>query len=277
MKRAFLATLTAFAAATALIASGTGVANAAPATAYDSTEVAPNIPSLGMEATSASEIGDEIQLAGPGTKLGTVSVQMSSWGCEAMSGGNCATITPGATEAVPITLNVYAASQPGPNGTVVPGALLKSVTQTFAVPYRPGANLAKCTGGRWYNKATKSCFSGKAFNIAFKLKPFKIDVGSGDIVLGVAYNTTHHGYNPIGEGAACHGTPQGCIYDSLNVGLGTTGVHVGSKPHPGTIFWNTSHAGFLCAGAAPNVFNLDSPSDPNCWAGYDTAFKVTTL
>jgi hypothetical protein len=288
MKRAIFAVLTTAAIAASLLAPG-APASAITATAYDATEVAPNLPSIGFEATSTSEFGDEIQLAAGPAKLGTVTVQMSSWGCEAMSGGNCVTLTAGATEAVPITLNVYKASVPGPDGTVVPGALIKSVTQTFAVPYRPGANLAKCPGGQWYDKKTKTCYNGKAFNIVFKLKPFKLNVAD-DIVLGVAYNTSHHGYNPIGE-TACNSTPQGCIYDSLNVGLGTTGVHTGSKPSPGTAFMNTTYGppNTCDSTTALGVFNMDSPTSA-CWYGaddpmtpidesymYDPAFKVTTI
>ena len=37
----------------------------------------------------------------------------------------------------------------------------------------------------------------------------------------VAFNTTHDGYTPIGEGAACFGSSSGCAYDSLNVGATT--------------------------------------------------------
>jgi len=38
-----------------------------------------------------------------------------------------------------------------------------------------------------------------------------------DNVWTVAFNTTHYGANPIGEGAACFGTSGGCPHDSLNV------------------------------------------------------------
>jgi hypothetical protein len=275
MKRAIFATMTAFAAASALIVSGAGAANAIATTVYDATEpTAGNVPSIGFEATSTSEFGDEIQLAAGPRKLNTVTVQMSSWGCQAKSGSNCVTTDASARVGVPITLNVYKASHSGPNGTVVAGDLITTVTQTIAVPFRPGANLAKCPGGQWYDKKNKACYNGKAFNAVFKFKALKVTVPD-DVVLGVAYNTSHHGYNPIGV-TACNSTPQGCIYDSLNVGLGTTGVATGSKPNPGTVFANSSWSGFFCDSTpAVGVFNQDSPTSA-CWGGTDTAFKVVT-
>ena len=161
---------------------------------------------------------------------------MSSWACQSRSGNVCSSPNAALRGNVPITLNIYGESVPGPGGTEVPGALIKSVTQTFAIPYRPSTNLNKCPSGGWFKQGF--CYSGKAFTIAFKLKPFKINLPE-TAVISIAYNTTHYGYNPIGESAPCYGTSGGCFYDSLNVGLGTTGVHMGSKPNPGTA-WGSS-------------------------------------
>jgi hypothetical protein len=38
------------------------------------------------------------------------------------------------------------------------------------------------------------------------------------VVWTVQFNTTHAGYNPIGEATTCFPTNPGCGYDSLNVG-----------------------------------------------------------
>ena len=71
--------------------------------------------------------------------------------------------------------------------------------------------------------------------------------------------------------------PGGCPYDSLNVGLAPS-VKVGSKPYPGTLFWNTSYAPFLCDWTPlAGEFNLDSPTSA-CWTGDIPAvqFKATS-
>ncbi len=280
MKRAIFAALSAVIATGALLAPASP-ASAVAATIYEASDssLAPNLPSVGGEAYAFDEIGDEVEFAGLNRRLSTVSVTMSSWACQqgTWNGGNCATTDPSLKGSVPITLNIYGPSVPGPDGTVVPGTLIKSLTQTFAVPYRPGANLQKCPGGQWYNKKDQTCYNGKAFPVTWKLKPYKLIVPDG-AVISVAYNTSHYGYNPIGTGAACYSTPQGCIYDSLNVGLDDDGtIETGSKTHPGTVFQNTPIAGFLCDGTPDtDVFNLDSPTNA-CWSGYDIAMRVVAL
>src|SRR6185503_2306480 len=95
-----------------------------------------NLSSWGFEATGTSEFGDRVMFA-PATprNLSTVTVTMSSWGCQSgtWNGGNCVT-TSGATFSHPITLNIY---NVGPSNTV--GSLIGSVTQNFNIPYRPSA------------------------------------------------------------------------------------------------------------------------------------------
>ncbi len=55
-----------------------------------------NVPSIGFEATSASEFGDYARFAGNKRKLQNVTVVMSSWGCQTgtWSAGNCSTRQP---------------------------------------------------------------------------------------------------------------------------------------------------------------------------------------
>src|SRR5258708_177213 len=50
-----------------------------------------NVPSLGYEATSTSEFGDEVGLVHNGTPLASARVLMSSWGCQFGSGTTCST------------------------------------------------------------------------------------------------------------------------------------------------------------------------------------------
>ncbi len=95
-----------------------------------------NVPSQAFEATSTSEVGGQVTLAGTERSDPKVTVLMSSWGCENGSWnlGTCTT-TPGTTFSHPITLNVYAV-----DALNAPGALLTSKTQTFVIPYRPSAD-----------------------------------------------------------------------------------------------------------------------------------------
>lgn len=97
-----------------------GLLGASPALGqviYDST-VSPlpgNLPSVGAEAYAFNQFGDGITFAGTSRNLTTVTVTLSSWGCQNGNwySGNCVT-TPGATFSVPITFNIYNAGSPAP-------------------------------------------------------------------------------------------------------------------------------------------------------------------
>ena len=228
-----------------------------------------NLLSLGFEATSTSEFGNQVTFAAADhpMQLHDVVVTMSSWACQqgAWDAGNCAT-KGGAEFSWPITFNVY--NPPAPNSST-PGSLIATDTQVFKIPYRPSAS-PKCTGdqaGEWYSDSSKSCFNGLATNITFHFDDSDVSLPSS-VVYGVAYNTSTAGYAPVGI-QPCHATPQGCPYDSLNVGMSNdpTDVSAGSDPNPGTVFWNTSYAPNYCDSGAHGVsmFRLDSPND-GCWS-----------
>ena len=282
MKRALFASLAAVAAATALAAPAAHAATT-PVPVYDATEHtnAGNVVSVGFEATSASEVGDEVALAGTQRKLNAISVTMSTWACQygSWNAGNCASPNHTLTSPLSITLNIYAAGTPQSDGTVLPGALIAKATKSFAIPYRPSANYDKCNthnnaSGKWWNAADGKCYNGKKFTITFQFGSLGLTLPD-DVVLGVAYNTSNFGYHPFGQSTACYTADGGCFYDALNVGLGSDGITTGSKPNPGTVYQNTSWAGGLCdTTPALGVFNLDSPTSA-CWAGTDVAFKVT--
>src|SRR3954463_9063909 len=78
-----------------------------------------NVASQAFEAQSASEFGGQIQLAGTERRNPTVTVLMSSWGCQSghWYSGDCST-TPGATFSEPITLNVYNVGSAGAVGSL---------------------------------------------------------------------------------------------------------------------------------------------------------------
>jgi hypothetical protein len=231
---------------------------------YNSVVASPlpgNIPSVGAEAYSFNEFGNEVTFSGTNRQLSNVVVEMSSWGC--VSGhwysGDCST-PPGATFSEPITFNIYA---PGTDG-VHPGALIASATQTFAIPYRPSAS-PKCTGGRWFDSSLKACFNGLATTITFSFTGVTLP---DKIVYGIAYNTSHYGYQPFGESTACYTSSGGCGYDSLNIALSQdpTNVAVGSDPNPGTVWQSAVYGSDYCDGgtAGTGTFRLDSPASA-CW------------
>jgi len=221
-----------------------------------------NLVSEAFEAQSASEFGGQIAFAGTARKHPTVTVTMSSWGCQTghWYSKDCVT-TPGATFSHPITLNVY-----NVNPDNSPGTKIATVTKTFNIAYRPSANNTKCTGadaGKWFKRGT--CFNGKAVNISFNLGNITLP---DKAIVSVAYNTTHYGYSPIGESASCFTSSGGCGYDSLNVGV-TAPPSAGTDPLPNDAYLYSSWSGAYCSGAA-GTFRLDT----GCWTGYQPAIKV---
>jgi hypothetical protein len=230
-------------------------------------QVPGNVPSVGFEATSASEYGSQVQLDGSARKDPKVTVLMSSWACKSgtWNGGNCIT-NPGSTFTHPVTVNVYDV-----NDDDSAGALLASKTETFTMPYRPtaddGTNCNGANAGKWWDGT--NCNNGKAFPISFDLDGTTLP---DNVIIGVAYDTSNHGANPLGTGTACYGTPQGCPYDSLNVGTNPTPTVGSSEPSNDDAYYDTSVAGFYCdnGAAGTDTFRLDA----GCWTGYLPAIKV---
>lgn len=226
-----------------------------------------NVVSLGYEATSTAEFGDRVQFGGTFRKVSRVTQTMSSWGCEAGSwyAGNCTT-TSGASFSHPLTLRIY---NVGPGNSV--GSLITSVTKTFSIPYRPSADPINCTDGTWYNTADSSCYNGYAVNVTFELPGVSLP---NQVIYSIAYNTTHYGDSPIGEGAACFSSSGGCGYDSLNVGLdGITSA--GTNPDLDDAYIATTFAPYYCDGGTDGVgvFRRDDPVGPCNWTGYQPSVK----
>lgn len=209
-----------------------GKVNSAPSTVaitaetvvgFDSmTPMPPNMPSLGFEAYSLTSLGDRFVLkSGAPRTLHSIVVAMSSWACQ--TGGwntlDCVTAA-NATFTHPITLRIYDAS----------GNLLKSVTQTFTLPYRPSADTT-CVGmdaGKW-KAANGTCYNGYASAITFDLLSQNVVLPSDTFAFDLVYNTRTHGPSPL--------TVTG-PYDSLNIGLFTTPPSVGTDAEPGYVLWN---------------------------------------
>lgn len=264
------------------IAIPTGVASAssAPITdpTYDSTTNVSSLVSEPYQAAQMSEIGDQVSLNNENPPIvHTVVVQMEDWACQSgfWANDDCAG---SGTFNQPITLNLY---NVGADGVSV-GSLITSITQTFAIPYRPPADNTDCTGanlGDWYDGV--ACHHGQVDNIVFNVPDVTVPT---NFIYGVAMNTSDYGPDPYSTNpatqasdAACQATEQGCPYDSLNIGLtqDPTNLSIGSDVIPGTVYWNTATAANYCDGGAGGVgtmradLPLDYPTTPtqeSCWS-----------
>ena len=249
----------------------------------------PNVASEGPEAYAYREIGDAIVFPkGTGGALTTVTVVMSSWGCTAgnwFTAGTCVTNPKGATFSQPITMNIYAVDN---SNAAKPkaGALLATVTQTFDIPYRPSSDTGHCDGTAWFNPKDGNCYHGLAKAITFDFSGKNLSLPS-QILVGVAFNSTHYGPSPLGEAKACFHTPQGCPYDSLNVSTDGTvffaaGATTGGSPtaasvvDPNGIFFNYATSNGQCGPSdtvTPGVLaddtvpNNGEPATENCFTG----------
>ena len=236
----------------------------------------PNVASEGPEAYAFSELGDGLNLAGPeGRTLDRVTVVLSSWGCQNgnwYTKGTCVT-TAGATFAQPITVNVFSVV-PGPTPAV--GSLLATTTQTFEIPYRPSSNSVNCDGTAWYDRKTETCYHGITVPITVDLSSLHVTLPS-QIIVGVAFNTTHYGPVPIGEAAPCYSTGAGCPYDSLNISTDSNGGFyqaIGSVLDVDGIFVNYTSPANSCSGTAvTGIFALDA--SPGCWTGYHPEIQIS--
>jgi hypothetical protein len=170
-------------ATTALAALAAGTASAEVVYNNIPSTLPGNFASIGLAATSTTEFGGEVQLAGTDRKNPTVTVVMSSWACQSGSWveDNCQTPKPNKGFKVPVTLRVYEV------GELETPIVTK--TKTFKMFYRPSAS-PKCTGeyaGTWYDEASKECFNGYAFPISIKVSLQRLPKKS---IITVSYPTS---------------------------------------------------------------------------------------
>ena len=248
-------------------------AHAAPpaVVVYDSigSPVPGNVPSQPFQAQQTSQFGDRVVLAAGPRNLTSVTVLMSSWGCESGSwnAGNCLTTT-GATFSHPLTLTIY----PPTTGPGV-GTAIVSSTQRFDIPFRPSASSV-CTGGdagKWSDGTT--CYNGFATPVTFTFAGTV--VLPSDLIWGISFNTSGYGASPLGYSTACATTPQGCGYDALNVGLSeAVAPVVGADFDSNGVYWDTATAGLYCDGGTGGVgtFRSDTP----CWGGFRPMARIAT-
>jgi hypothetical protein len=250
----------------AMVALSAPVALAAPGTViYDSqpTPLPGNLPSRAFQATQTTEFGDHIVFGAGPRELGTASVVLSSWACQtgAWNTGDCVS-APGATFNHPITLNLYQVDAAAPTGV---GALIKSVTQDVAVPYRPSANPACATTvpavpGGWQGTGG-ACFNGFAFTVVFDLSGVTVPE---EIIFSIAFNTSTFGNPPVG------GAPG--PYDSLNVGL-VPSPTTGTDANANVVFANTPAPPAGMLGFRAQTGGTDPGAEP----GFTVAARFTTV
>lgn len=194
----------------------------------------PNEVSLGYEATSTQEFGDLIQFDGTDRSLSTVTIGMSNWAYES----NWETVGTSTGYTLPLTLNLY---NVGPGSTV--GSLISTQTVAAFIPWRPEPNPGACAAGsnNNYQGSDGNCYAGSLSTVAFNFTGTSVP---DNIIYGLAFNTTDHGYTPTGVPGP---------YESLNFALSPVAPTVGSNPLPDTAYWNTSFAGFYADGGTGGV------------------------
>ena len=184
-------------------------------------------PSWGFEATGTVEFGDEVALQdNTGRELVSLKVLFASYACETghWHDNTCFTNPTGATFTHPVTANIYSVKEcDGAPGTSCPDALLATVTVNQTMPYRPSADPVHCTGsdaGKWFNPVAGVCKTQISRVLTFEFTSQNVTLPDR-VIWTVAFNTTHYGAVPIGQGASCYSTSGGCPYDSFNVGVMT--------------------------------------------------------
>jgi hypothetical protein len=246
----------------ALVALPALAAMAAPGTVIYESQPNPlpgNVVSRAFQATQTTEFGDQITFASGPRELGSASVVFSSWACQTGTtgaGGNCMS-TPGATFTHPITLNLYEVDAAAPTGV---GALITSVTQDVAVPYRPSADPACAANGGW---GSPDCFNGFAFTVEFDLSGATVP---DEIIFSIAFNTGTYGNPPLGVTGP---------YDSLNVGLVPTSVPpvTGTDADANVVFANTPAPPISTLGFRAQTGGTDPGAEP----GFTVAARFTTV
>jgi hypothetical protein len=224
---------------------------------YDAvpTTLPANMPSLGFQATSTSELGDYVHLAGSSRHLNTVTVTMSDWALHSTPENKK---YPSGGFSFPITLNVY--NKPTAAHPTLPGALLGGVTQSFIIPWRPEADptcpsVGGVPAGTAWRASDNSCNNGLAFNITFNLSSLGITLPD-DVIVDVAYSTETHGPQPTNVDGP---------YDSLNVGL-VGSLSAGTDDSSDELFWNTESASSYTDNGGTDgggVFRRDTNWSPN--------------
>lgn len=240
-----------------------------------------DVPSLGFQERSVSEVGGQVGLVGTSANNTKVTVGLSSWACQqgvwnVSSGPEKCVHSTTETFAWPVILRIYLAN---PDGSV--GPKIAQLRQTVAMPYRPTAS-EKCTGANAGGWSWPHCYSGKLFKVTFQLRGIYLP---SHAIISVAYSTSGFGPEPQGY-QPCSSTTQGCFYDHLKVALEdpnnpafSGSPFTGTQPRPADTYAAENPPGAFCAktaGSEPTGnFQLETGCEPN-WAGRQPLISVST-
>ena len=173
---------------------------------------------------------------------------MSMWACGNLLSGSACHTNPGQSLAWPITLNIYSVQ-----GNNEPGTLLKSVSSTFKIPFRPTPSASCPINGEGVQGWGPKCFHGKTHNIVFHTTGVTLPQ---KVIMSIAFNTTDYGYHPT------HAPDMG--EDSLNVATTenpATAPSVGSDPLIADGYLNSSTAYWYSGLGTPGTFSLAGPAN----------------
>jgi hypothetical protein len=252
MPRRAISAAVALVAVLAVAAIGAGTAGAEVVYNNVPSPLPGNFASEGLAATSSTEFGGEIELAGTARSKPTVKVVMSSWACEqgGVYEGTCVTAKKKGFK-VPVTVKVYNV------GELEEGPIAEK-TKNAKMFYRPSSEPTHCNTETWYDAADGGCYHGYAFPIEVKLGNLKKMPRRA--VITVSY--------PHSSGPA----------ESLNVAT--------SEPEENTLsigvqpveewFVNSTDAEMYCPGAK-DVGTLGPEEGTGCQEGinYQPVFSVT--
>jgi hypothetical protein len=208
-----------------------------------------NFASIGFDATSTTQFGGEIEVAGTARKNPTVTVVMSSWACQSGTWEDGCSSPTKKTFKEPVTIKIYEVGELN-----VP---IATKTKSFKMPYRPSAEPVHCTGpdaGTWYDAESGECFNGKAFTIKFKVKLQRVPKKA---IVTVSYPTTS--------------TPA----QSLNVAVSEPSentLSLGADPTQ-ELFLDSSLSDMYCEGATD--VGTFGGSEGNCWEGYQPVVALS--
>jgi hypothetical protein len=238
-------------------------------------------PSLGFEANKVAEFGDRVTLdTTGGAKLLSMTVDFQSYGCETSghwNTGNCVTPALAGTFTVPggITATIYHPSDPN--------TPIASATINPNIPFRPTADVldtdcpnppgdpGAAPNSRFKDPVSGQCNYSLSVPLTFTFPAGTTFTNGQDVVWTVQFNTTHYGYNPIGEAPTCFQDVKndpnepGCGYDSLNVGAKS----YDGAPYAGTDV--NDDVAYISWGANSNVLG----SDPG-WTLYRPLGQIVT-
>jgi len=176
---------------------------------------------------------------------------------------------PGVTFNQDLTMTIYAAAA----AELGHGATIVSSTQNFNIPFRPSASssCAASHPGEWSDGA--NCFNGYATPVTFTFDGTVLL--PDDLIWSISFNTSSFGAMPKGYNTVCVSTPQGCGYDSLNVGLSDAPLPTkGTGVDLSGVYSNSYTASQYGDGGTGGVdmFRSDTP----CWTGYRQMARIST-